>query len=108
MRKRSTNAERAKRINRAVALLKRLRSSSKVIAVLRKERGISRPQAYRYVQEAQKHGKTVEVPEAQEAIMVQLPMSMIKRVRRMKRNGKGSLSGIMAASLAAHLKRHGT
>ena len=89
-------------------LLKRFRSGPKAIATLRKEQGISRPQAYRYVQEARKHGKVVEVPEAQEAIVVQLPASVIKHVRRLKRDGKGSLSGIMAASLAAHLKRHGT
>jgi hypothetical protein len=108
MRRRSTKAERIKRLNRAVKLLRRFRSGAKVMNVLRRELGISRPQAYRYVREAQKLGKAVPVPEAQEAVVVQLPVSMSQHVRRLKRQGRGSLSGIMAKSLAAYLKRHGT
>ena len=108
MRRRSTKVERVKRVNRAVRLLKRFRSGTKVIEVLRRERGISRPQAYRYVQEAQKLGKIVQIPEAREAVVVQLPVSMSKRVRHLRRKGKGSISGIMAESLKAYLRRHGT
>ena len=108
MRRRSTKVERIKRVNRAVKLLKRFRSGSRAIEVLRKEHGVSRPQAYRYVQEAKELGKAVRVPEAQEVVAVKLPVSMSNRVRRLKREGKGSLSGIMAESLAAYLKRHGT
>lgn len=108
MRRRSTKAEQATRINKAVKLLKRIRSSPEVIDILRREYGISRPQAYRYVQEAQRLGKkTVEVPEAKEAVIVQLPLSMSKHVRRLRKKGKGSISGIMADSLKAYLKRHG-
>lgn len=108
MRRRSTRVGRIKRLNRAVKLLRRFRSSVKVMNILRKDYGISRPQAYRYVQEAQKLGKAVPVPEAQEAVVVQLPVSMSQCVRRLKRKGRGNLSRIMAESLAAYLKRHGT
>lgn len=108
MRRRCTKAKLVARINKAVKLLKRFWSTRRVIDVLRREYGISRPQAYRYVKEAERLGKTLPVPEEKEVVVVKLPVSMSAEVRRLKRKGKGSVSGIMAKSLEAYLKRHGT
>lgn len=107
MRQRSTKIERIKRVNRAVRLLGELRSSRKAIRRLREEYGISRPQAYRYVKEAERAGKALRVPEAKEVMRVKLPKSMSSHVRRLGRTRKGSISGIVAESLKDYLKRHG-
>ena len=107
MRRRSTKIEHVKRINRAVKLLKRFRLAQDAIGVLRKEHGISRPQAYRYVREAGRLGKPLRVPEENETVVVKLPMTICKKVRRLMRSGKGSISGIVAESLKVYLKRHG-
>ena len=107
MRRRSTKIERIKRINRAVRLLRDLRSNPRAIKRLREEYGISRPQAYRYVKEAERAGKALRVPEVKEAVMVNLPRSMSRHVRRLRTKRKGSISGIVAESLEVYLKRHG-
>lgn len=107
MGRRSTRAEWIRRINRAVRLLRELRSNSRTVAQLRREYGTSRPQAYRYVKEAERVGKTSQVPEEKESLTVKLPLSVGRRVRELKRRQKESISGIMAESLKVHLKRHG-
>lgn len=107
MRRRSTKAERIRRINRAVGLLRKWRSNSRVIVQLRREYGISRPQAYRYVKAAERAGNTLRVPEEKESLTVRLPVSVGRRVRRLKKRQKESISGVMAESLSVHLKRHG-
>lgn len=106
MRQRSTEIERVKRLNRAVKLLKKL-ESGQAIERLGKECGISRPQAYRYVQEAGKLSKTLQVPEGKESVMVKLPVSMINQVRRLSKKLKESISGIITEAISVYLKRHG-
>jgi len=107
MRKRSTEVERVRRINRAVKLLKRFRTSQKAIEYMREEYGISRPQAYRYVQEAGEIGKALRVPEEKEAVMVKLPIGLIKVIRRRSKKMKISISGIIAEAIRIYLKRNG-
>ena len=106
MRERSTEIKRVKRLNRAVKLLKKL-ESSQAIERLGKECGISRPQAYRYVQEAGKLSKALQIPEGKEAVIVKLPMSIIKEVRRLSKKIKESISGIITEAIRVYLKRHG-
>jgi len=106
MRQRSTEVERVKRLNRAVKLLKRL-ESSQAIERLGREYGISRPQAYRYVQEAGKLSKVLQIPEEKEAVIVKLPVSIIKEVRRLSKKIKESISGIIAEAISVRLKRYG-
>ncbi len=106
MRQRSTEVERVKRLNRAVKLLKKS-EPSQVIERLGEECGISRPQAYRYVQEAGKLSKELQIPEGKEAVIVKLPVSIIKEVRRLSRKIKESISGIITEAISVYLKRHG-
>ena len=107
MRRRSTEIERVGRINRAVNLLRKLRSSQKAIACLRGEYGMSRPQAYRYVQEAEKSGKVLALPEEKVVVIVKLPVSMIERVRMLKREKSVSIVGIITEALRIYLKENG-
>ena len=108
MRQRSTEAEQARRLNRAMILLKQLRSHPKAIKCFQTEYGVSRPQAFRYVQEAEKLGVPVTVPEEEkEMIVVKLPMSIVKRLRMLKRKKKESIVGIITESLGIYLKENG-
>lgn len=107
MRQRSTEVERVVRINRAMELLKRLQSSQQAIECMRVEYVISRPQAYRYVQEAGQLSKMLQVPEKKEALMVKLPVGLIKGVRRLSKKMKESISGIITEAIRVYLKRHG-
>ena len=106
MRQRSTEIERVKRLNRAVKLLKKL-ESSQAIERLGKECGISRPQAYRYVQEAGKMSKALQVPDEKEAVMVKLPVRMIEEVRRLSKKMQESISGIITEAIRIYLKHNG-
>lgn len=106
MRQRSTEIERVKRLNRAVKLLKKL-ELNQAIERLGKECGISRPQAYRYVHEAGKLSKSLQVPEGKEAVIVKLPLSIIKEVRQLSKRIKESISGIITEAISVYLKRHG-
>lgn len=71
------------------------------------EYGISRPQAYRYVQEAEKAGTALCVPEKKEAVMVKLPVGLINSVRRLSKKMKISISAITAEAIKVYLKRNG-
>jgi hypothetical protein len=95
------------RINRAVELLKRLQSGQQTIECMRQEYGLSRPQAYRYVREAGRLSKTLPIPEKKEAMMVKLPIGLIKGVRRLSKKMKESISGIITEAIRAYLRRHG-
>jgi predicted DNA-binding transcriptional regulator YafY len=53
----STNTERAKRINTAISFLKEFSSLAKAAVALSVQYGISKRQAYRYVKEAESAGK---------------------------------------------------
>lgn len=107
MRQRSTLAEQAKRVNRAMNLLKKLQSSQKAIECMQGEYGISRPQAYRYVQEAGRLKKPVTVPEEKEMVVVKLPVSMVKRIQMLKMKKKASIVGIITEALGIYLKKNG-
>ena len=106
MRQRSTEVERVKRLNRAVKLLKRL-EPGQALERLGKEYGISRPQAYRYVQEAGNLSKMLQIPDEKEAVIVKLPVSVIKEVRKLSKKIKESISGIITEAIRVYLKRHG-
>ncbi|MFC1566637.1 hypothetical protein ACFL4A_02225 [bacterium] len=107
MKGRSTEIEKVKRINTALKLLKEFASSQKAIEMMREEYGISRPQAYRYVQEALIRGQAMEIPEEKEAVIIKLPISLIKVVRGLSRKMKINISYIVTEALKGYIKENG-
>ena len=105
---RSTKIEQVERINRAVKILKRVGSQTKAIEHLRKEYGVSRPQAYRYVIEAARIGKALPVPERKEVVTIKLPVSIINQLRQLGKYWKESISVIVTKSLEVYLRANGT
>jgi hypothetical protein len=100
----STQAQRAQRINAALSLLKEQGSVSKVADTIAKQYGISKRQAYRYTQEATKIGKEVPIPDRKIAFTVKLSQDLILAVREYAKKSRLSLSEIVTQSLEVFLQ----
>jgi len=100
---RSTEPVRTKRINMARMLLNQYSSSSQVISELMTQYGVSRRQAYRYVQEAQITEQQLPVPEQKNVFTVKLPVSLIQRIRDRAHTTGQSISNLTAHALERFL-----
>jgi predicted HicB family RNase H-like nuclease len=72
--------------------------------------GLSRRQAYRYLQEAQQATSPLPVPEAKAVFTVKLPRSLILKVRQQAQQQRGSISLWVERALRrelGHTKGHG-
>jgi predicted HicB family RNase H-like nuclease len=106
----SSEAEQARRVNVTISLLKKKTSPSKVLARLIGRYGLSRRQAYRYLQQAQKVASPLPVPEAKAVFTVKLARGLIVEVRRQARRQHCSISQWVEQSLRQSLnqvKGHG-
>ncbi len=101
----SSNTEKARRINAALGLLKREESVSKAAKVLASQYGMSRSQSYRYVREAMREGKEVSVPGPKLAFTVKLPQKLIDEVRQTAQVTGQSISNLVALALEAFLHK---
>ncbi|MBC8393600.1 MAG: hypothetical protein H8E17_13675 [Deltaproteobacteria bacterium] len=100
----STQAERAQRINTALSLIKKHTTVSKAADVMTEKYDISKRQAYRYIHEAGKIGTKLPIPVQKIAFTVKLSQSLIQALREYaKRSGK-SLSQIVTQSLEGFLQ----
>lgn len=97
----SSSSERARRINAALALIKRHSSASQAARALAVRYGISRRQAYRYVHEAEVAGKQVVVPGPKVAFTVKLSTDLIQVLRQYAKSTGQSLSEIVTQALEA-------
>ena len=102
---RSSEATRAERLNAALALLNQSLSLAEAAAQLVSAHGISKRQAYRYLNEAQKQSQPVPVPARKIAFTVKLSEDLIARVRAQARRRGQSLSSLVAQALEAFLGR---
>jgi hypothetical protein len=106
----SSEAEQARRVNVTISLLKKKTSPSKVLTRLIGRYGLSRRQAYRYLQQAQKITPPLPVPETKAVFTVKLARGLIVEVRRQARRQNCSISDWVDQSLRLslnQLKGHG-
>ncbi len=103
----SPDSEIVERINVALGLLRKYSSKDKVLPALIEQFGVSRRQAYRYVQEAQKTKRKLPIPEQKEVFTVKLPISLVSRLRQLADSTGESLSNIVTRALKSFLKRRG-
>jgi predicted DNA-binding transcriptional regulator YafY len=100
----SSNIERAQRINSALSHIKHHGSIAQAAAAMADQYGISKRQAYRYVQEAKIIGKHVPIPDQKIAFTVKLSRNLIQALRRhAKKTGK-TLSEIVTQALETFLQ----
>jgi len=107
MKKRSPYAELAERVNVARSLLKESSSKDEALSVIMDRFGVSRRQAYRYIEEALRIKRTVPVPERKVVFTVKVPESLVSFLRHVAKATGESLSVIVTQALKAFLKRRG-
>ena len=100
----STQAQRAQRINKALSLIKKQGSIAKVAKTMAEQYGISKRQAYRYTQEAIKIGEEVPIPDQKIAFTVKLSQDLIFVLRAYAKKSRKSLSEIVTQSLEDFLQ----
>ena len=99
----STNTERAKRINTAVSFLKEFGSLSEAAVALSSQYGMSKRQAYRYVKEAEAAGRKIPVPDQKAAFTVKLSKSLTLALRKYAQFRGQTLSEVVTQALEAFL-----
>lgn len=100
----SSNLERAKRINSARAFIKRHDTAAKAVSMMIAQYGISKRQAYRYIQEAKMIRKDVPIPDTKIAFTVKLSQNLIQALRQHAKDTGKTLSEIVTRSLEAFLQ----
>lgn len=98
----SSESEQARRVNATVSLLKQ-KASPEVLSWLIAQYGLSRRQAYRYLQQAQSAGGPLLIPESKRVFTVKLPVSLIRQVRQQARREGGAISQWVAEALKRSL-----
>ena len=107
---RSTKTEKARQLNAARGLLQHQITLPEAVRRLSREFDLSERQAYRYLQEASKLGRPIEVPEATVPITLKLPPRTVGLLREYARTSGLTIGSIVANALNAFLralKRHG-
>ena len=107
MRRRSPHAELAERVNVARSLLKESSSKDEALSGIMDRFGVSRRQAYRYIEEALRIKRTVPVPERKVVFTVKVPESLVSFLRHVANVTGESLSVMVTQALKAFLKRRG-
>jgi predicted DNA-binding transcriptional regulator YafY len=104
---RSTRAQKAERLNVAHGLLTQGRSIAEAATMLSQEFGLSRRQAYRYLQEAQAIGHPVAVSEASVPITLKIPGSVARELRAYANSSGLTLGEIVTRAVSRFLSAAG-
>jgi predicted DNA-binding transcriptional regulator YafY len=107
---RSTDVQKAERLNAAHGLLARGTSMAEAALALSRDFDISRRQAYRYLQEAQMIGHPVALTEPSLPITLKIPGNVIRDLRAYSAASGRTLSEIAAQAITAFLSsthKHG-
>ena len=107
MTRRSPYAELVERVNVARSLLEKGSSRDEALSVVMDRFGVSRRQAYRYIEEALKIKRTVPIPGRKVVFTVKVPESLVSLIRYVASATGESLSAIVTQALEAFLKRRG-
>jgi predicted DNA-binding transcriptional regulator YafY len=107
---RSSNPERAQRLNAAFDLLTRGYALADAAAALTQEFGLSRRQAYRYLQEAQGIDGPVPVSSPTVPITIKVPEDVVIQLRAYAQSSGLTIGDIVARAVLSFLdklRRHG-
>ncbi len=107
---RSTRAEKAHKLNAARGLLTRHIPLPEAMRHLSRSFDLSGRQAYRYLEEASRLERPVEIAEVTVPITLKLPPRTVERLRKYAKSSGLTMGAIVADSLKAFLgtrKTHG-
>ena len=99
----SSNTERAQRLNAAIALLQIYPAASDAAAALAAQYPMSKRQAYRYVKEAAVVGQQIPIPQQKVAFTVKLSQDLIQAVRQHSQLKGQTISETVTQALEALL-----
>ncbi|MCG8307108.1 MAG: hypothetical protein MI975_06910 [Cytophagales bacterium] len=102
---RSQNIELVQRINHAFTLLGKGFSSVEVLDALINQYGVSKVQAYRYIQTAKKNQDLIPIPEPSVVFTIKLAPSLIKRIRATASSMGLSISTVVKMALEEFLSK---
>ena len=100
---RSTEAQKAARLNAAHGLLTRGQSVAEAALSLSRQFAMSRRQAYRYIEEAQMLDHPVTVAEPAAAVTFKLPPSLVDAIRARAAAEGTTISDMVSRALRAVL-----
>ena len=98
---RSTQAQRAERVTAAQELLARGTSMAEAAVALSRDFGLSRRQAYRYLEEAQ--AVAPAIAEASVTITLKIPSNTVRELRAYSASSGLTLSEIVRRAISAFL-----
>jgi len=101
----SSNTERARRINAAHTLIREHDTITQAVGAMKDHYGLSKRQAYRYIHTAQKIGAHIPVPEPKIAFTVKLAPKLIHMLRKYSKQSGLSLSEIVTQALDTFLRK---
>lgn len=107
---RSTQVQKAKRLNAAYRLLARQMSLTEAADTLARETGISLRHAYRYLEQAAQLERPLEIAEPAQPITFKIPGNVIRSLRRYAAANDLTLSEVVTRAIkefVAHTRRHG-
>ena len=107
---RSTQAQKAERLNLAHGLLVERRSMAEAATVLSREFGLSRRQAYRYLQAAQDLDHPVVAPAASVPVTLKIPSHIAEDLRAHAKTSGLTMGEIVARAVSTFLsaaRKHG-
>ena len=107
---RSTRTQKAERLNVAHGLLTQGRSMAEAATMLSQRFGLSRRQAYRYLQEARAIGHLVAVSETTIPITLKIPGSVVGDLRAYANSSGLTIGEIVARAVSKFLStadKHG-
>ena len=107
---RSTKADKARQLNSAYAMLQRDIALPEAMQRLSREFDLSERQAYRYLEEAARLDRPVEVSEATVPITLKLPVGTVRLLRSYAKSSGQTIGTVVARALTALLgtqRRHG-
>ena len=100
---RSTDAQKAERLNAAHNLLVRGTDMADAVVSLSRQFGLSRRQAYRYLQEAQAIGHAVPLVAPSIPITLKMPANVVRDVRAYSLVSGLTISEIVTRAITAFL-----
>jgi predicted DNA-binding transcriptional regulator YafY len=100
---RSTDAQKAERLNAAYSLLARGIGMAEAAVSLSRQFGLSRRQAYRYLQEAQAIGHAVPLVAPSVPITLKMPANVVREVRAYSVISGLTISEIVTRAITAFL-----
>jgi len=104
---RSTQAQKARRLNAAYRLLTQGMSTAQAAAMLSRDGAISRRQAYRYLEQARQLNRPLEVVEAARPITLKVPADVIRALRAYAAANELTLSEVVTRAVREFLGRAG-